>query len=634
VAMSQTVDVLTLEQLVVIGALFAFLSVPASVLALRRIQPDLHRPFRVPAAPFTAAVTILAVGWLMVNLKVQTWVYFGIWMALGLALYMVYGRRKSQMKLLLDEPPPERPVAARLAAPPPGGGPLSAQSPPGAGASGPYPPGVRPIGEFPPGVQPIGEYPGPYQPGRPDGRPAAPPPESPYPTGRYSAGRQASGQFAPPGSPADPHAPDPYTPAPYAPDSPPDPYAPPPYSRDPYASGGPYGTGASGSDQYGSDQYGTGASGSDQYGSGRYRADSYGGSDQDGDDPYGSEPHGPYEARPPHDGEHQEPPGGRHRRCGRLPDGAAQGRTAPSGSVPSTRRPAGKRHGHLRTPIDPGAPRHQDLGQRRGSPRRWTMRLPQRALSALAAFAVSAALLTVPPAAPAAAAGAGPGCDPIDPAACLLPFPNDWYTVADGGTPTGRRVHLRTTLKNRLGVPLRPAEWNRADGFSPGSMLLSRVPGVDLERSGAAPITDIGASRRDDAPIVIVDTATGERWPYWAELDANAPDDRKALIIRPAVNFREGHRYAVALRRLRDASGKPIAPGAAFARILGPTLPSGDPLHARQRDTRRVLADLERHGVGLDGLYLAWDFTVASSQSLAGPVLHMRDEALRKLGNR
>src|SRR5690606_41673515 len=69
---------------------------------------------------------------------------------------------------------------------------------------------------------------------------------------------------------------------------------------------------------------------------------------------------------------------------------------------------------------------------------------------------------------------------------------------------------------------------------------------------------------------------------YWAELDANAPDDRKALIIRPAVNFREGHRYAVALRRLRDASGKPIAPGAAFARILGPTLPSGDPLHARQ----------------------------------------------------
>ncbi|MGP4025362.1 hypothetical protein [Actinomadura sp. 3N407] len=262
------------------------------------------------------------------------------------------------------------------------------------------------------------------------------------------------------------------------------------------------------------------------------------------------------------------------------------------------------------------------------------MRLPQRTLSAFAALAAALALLAVPPAGTAAAAETEPGCDPIDPAACLLPFPNDWYTVPDAGTPTGRRVHMRTTLKNALGVPVRPGEWNRADGFSPGSMLLSRVPGIDLTRTGAAPVTDIGASLRDDAPIVIVDTATGERWPYWAELDANAPGDRKALIVRPARNFREGHRYAVALRNLRDASGNPIGPNDAFARILGPALPAGDPLHERQRDARKVLAALERHGVARDGLYLAWDFTVASRQSLAGPVLHMRDEALKKLGDR
>ncbi|MFG2086369.1 hypothetical protein [Spirillospora sp. NPDC048824] len=262
------------------------------------------------------------------------------------------------------------------------------------------------------------------------------------------------------------------------------------------------------------------------------------------------------------------------------------------------------------------------------------MRLPQRTLSAVAALAASLALLTVPPAVTSAAAETGPGCDPIDPAACLLPFPNDWYTVPDAATPTGRRVHMRTTLTNALGIPVSPDEWNRADGFSPGSMLLSRVPGLDLTRTGAAPVTDIGASLRDDAPIVIVDTATGERQPYWAELDANAPDDRRALIIRPARNFREGHHYAVALRNLRDASGNPIGPNDAFTEILGPALPSSDPLHERQRDTRKVLAALERHGVGRDGLYLAWDFTVASRQSLAGPVLHMRDEALGRLGDR
>src|SRR4051812_36413469 len=33
-------------------------------------------------------------------------------------------------------------------------------------------------------------------------------------------------------------------------------------------------------------------------------------------------------------------------------------------------------------------------------------------------------------------------CDPTDPAACLLPFPNDFFTVADPATATGRRVNL------------------------------------------------------------------------------------------------------------------------------------------------------------------------------------------------
>ncbi len=168
----------------------------------------------------------------------------------------------------------------------------------------------------------------------------------------------------------------------------------------------------------------------------------------------------------------------------------------------------------------------------------------------------------------------------------------------------------------------------------PGSPLLLRVPGVDPTRSGAAPITDIGSSLDADAPIVIVDTATGERWPYWAELDANAPDDRKALIVRPAKNFREGHHYAVAFRNLRDASGNLIRPNAAFAKILGADLPSGDPLAKRQRAEKKVLAALQANGVSRDGLYLAWDFTVASRQSLAGPYLHLRDEALRKLGDR
>ncbi|WP_433468350.1 amino acid permease [Spirillospora sp. CA-128828] len=180
VVMSQTIDVLTLEQLVVLGSLFAFLFVAAAVLALRRTRPDLHRPFRMPAAPLVVIVTIFAVGWLMLNLNVQTWGYFAVWMAVGIVLYLAYGRRKSQMKLLLDAPPPARRAAASLApAPPPGMLPAPGSAPP-------------------PGARDTYLSPGQYGTGpRPTGMP-----ESPYPAGRYSAGRQPGGRFTRPGESA------------------------------------------------------------------------------------------------------------------------------------------------------------------------------------------------------------------------------------------------------------------------------------------------------------------------------------------------------------------------------------------------------------------------------------------------
>ncbi|MBG0830915.1 hypothetical protein HS041_24450 [Planomonospora sp. ID67723] len=234
------------------------------------------------------------------------------------------------------------------------------------------------------------------------------------------------------------------------------------------------------------------------------------------------------------------------------------------------------------------------------------------------------------------AAPAVPGCDPIAGDECLLPFPNDWFTEA-ARTPTGRRVSLAPEAmpENAAGRPVDPAQWNAADGFSPGSMLLVHLPGLDLAASGAAPVTDIGWSLRRDAPIVIVDTRTGERWPYWAELDANAADPaRQALIVRPAKNFREGHRYAVALRNLKNATGEDLPTSSVFARLLGDRLPPGDPLAARQHALRRTLGDLARAGVVADGLQLAWEFTVASEKGIAGPVLAMRDQTLRALRGR
>ena len=226
-------------------------------------------------------------------------------------------------------------------------------------------------------------------------------------------------------------------------------------------------------------------------------------------------------------------------------------------------------------------------------------------------------------------------CDPLGGERCYLPFPNDYFTVPDRRTDTGRRVRFGadTLPANTAGVHIDPTELNRNDGFSPGSAISVLLPGLDLAASGAAPVTDMARSLDRRAPIVIVDADTGKRHPYWAELDAGAPDDaHRLLFVRPTENFREGHRYIVALRNLVDTDGAEIAASPAF-RAYRDRLNTHDPRLESRRDHMESLFRKLRHvGVDRDELVLAWDFTVASKRNLSERVLAMRDDAFAKLG--
>ena len=86
-----------LSKLVSIGTLFAFVLVSAGVIILRRTRGDLHRPFRVPAVPWVPVLAILSCIWLMVNLSIDTWVRFVVWLIIGFAVYFTYGYRSSRL---------------------------------------------------------------------------------------------------------------------------------------------------------------------------------------------------------------------------------------------------------------------------------------------------------------------------------------------------------------------------------------------------------------------------------------------------------------------------------------------------------------------------------------------------------
>lgn len=87
-----------LEEMVNIGTLFAFVLVSAGVMVLRRTRPDLERGFKAPFVPLLPIAAIIACVWLMLNLTGLTWIRFLIWMAIGVVVYFVYGRRHSVLR--------------------------------------------------------------------------------------------------------------------------------------------------------------------------------------------------------------------------------------------------------------------------------------------------------------------------------------------------------------------------------------------------------------------------------------------------------------------------------------------------------------------------------------------------------
>jgi hypothetical protein len=191
-------------------------------------------------------------------------------------------------------------------------------------------------------------------------------------------------------------------------------------------------------------------------------------------------------------------------------------------------------------------------------------------------------------------------------------------------------------------------------------------------------IEDPALSMAADSPIVLLNADTGERHPFYAELDEHpetlADGEDRTLIVRPLVNLTEGDRYIVALRDLVDADGNELAPTAAFAALRealavpaagdkkncedhpgkgggngngkggdhkcvdeGGQVPFPAEADIDPADKNGRYADiftrLAATGVDTTDLYLAWDFHVASADNLAGRALSIRDDAFAQLGD-
>jgi APA family basic amino acid/polyamine antiporter len=89
-----------LAELVNIGTLLAFVIVCASVLVIRRTHPNAPSAFRTPLVPLVPLLGILLCLMLMFSLPAENWLRLFVWLAIGLVVYLGYGRHHSVMARL------------------------------------------------------------------------------------------------------------------------------------------------------------------------------------------------------------------------------------------------------------------------------------------------------------------------------------------------------------------------------------------------------------------------------------------------------------------------------------------------------------------------------------------------------
>jgi hypothetical protein len=226
------------------------------------------------------------------------------------------------------------------------------------------------------------------------------------------------------------------------------------------------------------------------------------------------------------------------------------------------------------------------------------------------------------------------GCETLNGAHCLLPYPSDWFR-RDGGSGQ-QLVFPQDGIPQQNRHEIDAAIFLARDGFSPTAQVLVNFPaGVDLEASGAPRLlaepsrsTD-GTSLSPQSPTLLLDEAGGARILHWLENDVRALDPAaQILFLRPGRSLTPGKRYIVAFRNLVDGAGQPIEAEPVFAALRDGRPTDIPEVEARRADFERIFQRLGEAGFARASLQLAFDFTVASDENLTGQMLSMRDQAL------
>lgn len=228
------------------------------------------------------------------------------------------------------------------------------------------------------------------------------------------------------------------------------------------------------------------------------------------------------------------------------------------------------------------------------------------------------------------------GCDNLNPHHCMLPFPSDAFLVEDASTDTGFRVNIPSGIIPASGStdPVEIPRINQLDGMSTATQIMTTFDTVP-DLASVAYQYNIERSLELDHPTIIWNVDDNHAVAHWAELDARAqPGEQTILHLRTAAALEHDTRYIVVVRGLSDTMGNEIQPSQALRALLDGEITDAEDVESRRSAYNEYIAVAEDHmGVNKNEIQALWSFHTASLESVLGPILSMRDDALSRIGD-
>ena len=226
-------------------------------------------------------------------------------------------------------------------------------------------------------------------------------------------------------------------------------------------------------------------------------------------------------------------------------------------------------------------------------------------------------------------------CDNTNPDHCLLPFPSSAFLDPDSLTTTGYRLDIDgQAIPDSASAPSEDFHMlDYKDGHSPSTQIFTTFSSLP-DISGLASQDSIHLSSLPDHNSLLLNMDTGQITEHWVEISSRTQEDEPILVhVRSLGGLDHNTQYAVAFRGLSDENGDPIEPFPGFKALRDGLVTDNQQIESLRSGYENMFTSLAEIGYERQDITSAWWFHTASTQSITGDIISMRNDATQRLGD-